>query len=180
MSLAVLRRRLAVADQLADPPRPVNDRRPRRTDRLYQRAYRLAYAVLRAWWFVRRPHHRGALLALWQDGRLLVLRCSYRRELNLPGGSIHPGEDALAAVLRETHEEIGLVLAPAALRQVAVTQFLYENRHDEVTLFEAELPPGRRIAIDRREIVGFAFRLPGRIRPDEVSPHVASYLGRRS
>ncbi len=40
-------------------------------DRLWQLAFAIAYRLLLLWWFVRRPSHRGALVALWHDGQVL-------------------------------------------------------------------------------------------------------------
>ena len=43
-------------------------------DRLWQLGYAVAYRLLRLWWHVRRPAHRGALVAVWHSGEILVLR----------------------------------------------------------------------------------------------------------
>ena len=37
-------------------------------------AYRSAYLMARAWWFIRRPHTFGSVVAVWCDGRLLLVR----------------------------------------------------------------------------------------------------------
>ena len=53
--------------------------------------YRAAYLAARIWWFIRRPHTNGSLVALWCDGRLLLVRTSYRQLYSLPGGFIIRG-----------------------------------------------------------------------------------------
>src|SRR5690348_8774781 len=54
-------------------------------------AYRAAYLLARAWWFLRRPETRGSVVALWHDGRVLLVRTSYRRQYTLPGGFMKRG-----------------------------------------------------------------------------------------
>jgi 8-oxo-dGTP pyrophosphatase MutT (NUDIX family) len=83
--------------------------------RLERLGFRAAHAVLRVWWFVRRPHVHGVKAVLRPlDGSDVVLfvRHAYgdRREWQLPGGGLGRGEDAAAAIAREIHEELGLEL----------------------------------------------------------------------
>jgi 8-oxo-dGTP diphosphatase len=163
------------ADELFPSPAPVN-RGAHSIDRVWQIGYRLGYSIAKAWWFLRRPEHRGALLALWHDDEILILSLSYRRVLNLPGGGIERGEDALGTALREAAEEIGLVLAPDQLRLAQAVAFRWENRLDHVTIFEATLAQRPLLSIDHREVVAACFRAPASIRPEEISPHVRLYL----
>jgi 8-oxo-dGTP diphosphatase len=169
---------VVMTDELSRAPAPVN-RGARPIDRLWQTVYRLAYRLAKAWWFLRRPRHRGALVAVWHGGEILMLSLAYRQVLNLPGGGIKRGEDALATALREAEEEIGLVLAPDQLRLATAVAFRWENRRDHVTIFEAILAERPLLAIDHREVVAAAFRAPAGIRPDEIAPHVRHYLAGR-
>ena len=75
--------------------------------------YRAAYLAARIWWFIRRPHTNGSLVALWCDGRLLLVRTSYRQLYSLPGGFMKHGETSLAAAERELQEELGKTLTGA-------------------------------------------------------------------
>jgi 8-oxo-dGTP diphosphatase len=162
-------------NELFPSPAPVN-RGARPIDRAWQLTFRIAYRFAKAWWFVRRPKHRGALLAIWHGGTILILSPSYRAVLNLPGGGIKRGEDPKETVLREVEEEIGLVLTPDQLRLAGETEFRWENRVDHVTMFEAILAERPLLSIDHREIVAAEFRNPASIRPEEVSPHVWHYV----
>jgi 8-oxo-dGTP pyrophosphatase MutT (NUDIX family) len=148
-------------------------------DRLWQMTYWLLYRAAKTWWFIRQPIHYGALVALWHNDEILILELSYRRTLNLPGGGIEPGEDALTAVVREAEEEIGLVLSPSELTLATSIAFDWENRHDHVTLFEASLREKPVLSIDHREIIAATFRDPAEIRPEDLSPHLRYYLARR-
>jgi 8-oxo-dGTP diphosphatase len=147
-------------------------------DRLWQFAYATAYRLLRLWWLVRGPRHRGALVAVWQDGEILVLRSSYRRDWSLPGGGIARGESPRDAAARELREEIGLVVAPESLHEAQAIELIWEHRSDHTTIFELTLPERPALRLDNREIVGAAFRAPDTIAIDEVAPHVALYLAR--
>jgi 8-oxo-dGTP diphosphatase len=147
-------------------------------DRLWQLGYAAAYRLLLLWWRVRRPAHRGALVAIWHDGEILVLRSSYRQGWSLPGGGIARGENAREAAVRELREEIGLVVAAASLHEAQALELVWEHRSDHTTIFELTLAERPALRLDNREIVGAAFRAPDAIELDEVVPHVARYLAR--
>lgn len=52
----------------------------------------------------------GAVCAIVCDGQVLALRQPHRAGWSLPGGLLDRGEDAVAAVRRELHEETGLAV----------------------------------------------------------------------
>ena len=64
---------------------------------------------------------QGAKLALFLGGRLAVIRrddipgLAWAGYLDLPGGGRESGETAEACVIRETQEELGLMLTPEQL-----------------------------------------------------------------
>lgn len=58
--------------------------------------------------------HVSAAVVIADDGRALVVRKRGARVFQQPGGKPDPGEDALAAVVREVAEETGIVAEPAA------------------------------------------------------------------
>jgi 8-oxo-dGTP diphosphatase len=179
MSLPMKSGPVSIGDELIRPPPPVN-RRVALTDRLWQLAYVAAYRAARLWWFVRRPKHRGAVVALWHDGKLLMVRSSYRARWDLPGGGIEAGEDARDAALRELREEIGLVLPAAALIVAQAEEIFWEHRYDHVTVFETIAQERPALRVDNREILAAEFRLPQTIDAARISPYVARYLADRA
>jgi 8-oxo-dGTP diphosphatase len=179
MSLPMKSGPVSIGDELIRRPPPVNRRVASLPDRLWQLAYVAAYRAARLWWFLRRPKHRGAVVALWHDGQLLMVRSSYRARWDLPGGGLEAGEDARDAALRELREEIGLVLPAGALTPVQAEEIFWEHRYDHVTVFETIARERPTLRVDNREILAAEFRPPETIDAAEVSPYVARYLARR-
>src|ERR1700741_3285235 len=144
MSLPMKSGPVRIGDEVMRPSEGVNRGHPaQRTatpiDLLFQAGYFCAYRLLRAWWFLRRPKHRGAVVALWHQGLLLMVRSSYRPRWDLPGGGVDPGEDSKVAAIRELQEELGLTLPPEALTLAQAEEILFEYRYDHVSVFEAVL-----------------------------------------
>jgi 8-oxo-dGTP diphosphatase len=176
----------AIDDQLAKPPGGVNHgdggilaRAVRRAvDRLWQLALLIAYRLLLVWWLARRPPHRGALVAVWHGGEILLLRSSYRPGWSLPGGGIARGETPREAAARELREEVGLVVAAASLHEAQAVELICEHRPNHTTIFELAVAQRPTLRLDNREIVAAAFHPPGAVDLVEVGPHIGRYLAR--
>jgi len=155
----------------------VGPHRPR--DRACRAGYWLAFRIMRAWWFVARPRHRGALVAVWVEDRVLVLRQSYRVHLNLPGGGVGDGETPEFAARRELREEVGLELAPGALRVAWEGESFWDWRRDYVTIFEASMDTLPELAPDGREVIEARFIHPLAVLAGPQAPFVEKYLLQR-
>lgn len=134
---------------------------------------RHAFRVARGWWFLSRPRHTGALVAMWCNGRVLLLRSSYRETLNLPGGGVCRHETPEAAARREMQEEIGLSL-PGPLRQAGLIHTVFDHRHDTIHLFETHLATEPDLLLDGLEIIGAEWCAPASIA--SVPPFLRDYL----
>ncbi|MDF1586180.1 NUDIX hydrolase [Marinimicrococcus flavescens] len=145
-------------------------------DLSWRLAYRVAHRLLRLWWRLRRPPAEGASVAVWREGRLLVVRTSYRRLLELPAGGRRPHETAREAALRELREETGLVAPAEALEGPLRLEFTSEHRRivENVFTWRPSVAPVPRV--DRREIVAALFVAPGELAGRTLAPNLALYL----
>ncbi|SAL84336.1 NUDIX hydrolase [Caballeronia arvi] len=154
-----------------EPARP-----PMLVDFVWRMLLRVGFVFARIWWSVRRPHHEGALVAVYVGQALLLLRSSYRSEWNFPGGSVHAGETPEAAAQREMKEEIGLPSYPLLAAGSACG--IWDGRKDRVHFFELHLDGLPRLRLDNREIVAAQLASPDELRGLALTKAVVAYLGR--
>jgi 8-oxo-dGTP diphosphatase len=140
--------------------------------------YRLAFPVLRLWWLISRASHEGALVATYVGEDVLLLRASYRRGWNFPGGGIKPGETPEQAATREFYEETGLP-APK-LEAKGVIEGIWDFRRDKVYFFELRLERLPELRIDQREIVEARLVPPSALSSMKLTGPVAAYLTTRN
>ena len=133
-------------------------RPPTRLDVAWRTAFRPGFPLARTWWRLRRSQHEGALVAVYVDRALLVMRSSYRAEWNFPRGSVKPGETPEAAAQRELAEEIGLTAD--RLTAAGDASGIWDGRSDHVHFFELRLNRLPELRLDNREIIAARFVLP--------------------
>jgi 8-oxo-dGTP pyrophosphatase MutT (NUDIX family) len=82
---------------------------------LHRQGYRLAHAIRKRWWRIRKPRTCGCrVLAFDAAGRVLLVRHSYGSgNWMAPGGGLGRGEEPLRAAGRELREETGCGLEGA-------------------------------------------------------------------
>jgi 8-oxo-dGTP pyrophosphatase MutT (NUDIX family) len=142
-------------------------------------AYRCAHLLRRIWWFLRRPETHGSLVAIWHDGKILLLQTTYRRRYSLPGGHVRFYEDALRAAVRELHEETGISLAPTALRHAWHGTRDFEFRRDTIDIWEVTVDTPVELHANQREIGWLGWKTPDEARAMAIVPHLRDYLAER-
>ena len=149
-------------------------------DCCFQLAYKLAYRLLRVYWFICRPSLRGALVAIWHDDRILLVKPSYMPVYSLPGGRVKKGEKPVNAALRELWEEIDLHLSADSLKQAFEYTCNNTGMTDTVIIFEIHLTEPPQITIDNREIIWTNFVKVDEALSRNLLPHVEQYLRNRN
>jgi len=89
--------------------------------------------------------HIVAAVIVRDDGRALLVRKRGTTAFMQVGGKIEPGEEPVAALVRECAEEIGLVVDPVAVRPLGRRTAVAANEPDHVVdahVYEVALPTG--------------------------------------
>jgi 8-oxo-dGTP diphosphatase len=133
--------------------------------------------------FIRRlndrlPKKRAIAQGLWRDldGRILLCELTYKRELDLPGGVVDPGESPAEAVRREIREEIGAEVLPERL---LVVNWLPPWRGwDDATLFLFDLGLAPQGLVESARLLDREIRALHWLAPDALDGRVAAYTAR--
>lgn len=149
-------------------------------DGLHRCAYRMGHLLARQWWRLRRPQDRGVAVAVWSSGRLLVVRPSYRRGYDLPGGGLAAGEEPRHGAARELAEELALEIPSGELQDLGLFDFTLDHRRIRETLFAWHPPAEPALHVDRREIVWAGFLPPAALDGAAVTPSVRHALHRHA
>jgi ADP-ribose pyrophosphatase YjhB (NUDIX family) len=112
--------------------------------------FRLAYMVLRVYWFLFRPTGTGVKCVLTDGDRLLLVMHTYGpRRWGLPGGGVRRGEPPRAAATREMKEELGVGIT--SWTDLGTVSGRSQYKTETLHCFRTELQDPR-LTIDRAEI----------------------------
>jgi len=91
---------------------------------------RLVYFIYQIYIFIFRPVTYGVRVLLVKDGRVLLIRHSYRSGWHMPGGGIQRGETVETAARREVREETGAEMGAVQLLGIYSNLDNYVSGHD--------------------------------------------------
>jgi ADP-ribose pyrophosphatase YjhB (NUDIX family) len=149
-------------------------------DRIYRLALWFAYRLLRLTRRFRSPLSRGAYVAVWSGGRLLLIQNSYKAGETLPAGGLKRGESHRAAARRELREEVGIDIPEDQLEFACELAIQGRYGRDCCHFFELHLEKEPEVTIDRREVVWSGFCPEAELPERPLIPMVRSYLKKRS
>ena len=135
---------------------------PNLVDRAFQLAYVAAYRGMRLYWTLAHPTTNGALVILWNDGEILLVRNSYVPYYSLPGGYIRRGEPPEHAVIRELAEEVGVTANASDLKLEFDGKHEWEGKTDHVRIFSLDVPVRPEVQVDHREVIEASWWSPER------------------
>ena len=118
-------------------------------------------------------------MAVWHQGRVLLVKNSYRAQLTFPGGYIRPREDRRTAAARELREEVGINVQPKRLVHAYHGTHVFEHRLDTLDIYELEVDSEPNVQVDNREVVRAEFLTPNEALGLLIVPHLDEYLSRR-
>ena len=149
-------------------------------DILYQQFYRIAYRLATISWAIFKPEIKGACVAIQCNGKILLVKNSYRDTYGLPGGMINRNEDADETAVRELREECGIDVDKSDLKLWHVYQGYKKNRNDKCHIYELEMANEPEIKIDNREVIEAKFFDKTEIAKLAVWGAVSLYLQEKS
>jgi len=148
-------------------------------DLFYRVAYKCAYRLMRVYWAAIHPQTHGALVAIWHQGEVLLVKNSYVSYHSLPGGYVRSSETGREAALRELFEETGIRVSPSDLKPVLDEQHDWEGKREHIEIFEIDVPERSTVVVDHREVVAAAFHSPQDALRLELFPPLRKVIERR-
>ena len=124
-----------------------------------------------AYWFVVRPHTRGAKCLIENNGAFLLVRLNYAHRLwTLPGGGVHKNESFEQAAIRESAEEAGIL--PSKVLKLGEYTTNHQYKIDTVHVYYYQAPT-REFSVD-----GFEIAEAGWFRPEELPANRSASVSR--
>ena len=89
----------------------------------------MAYRLIWAYWWIRRPVVLGVRVLVADEDRVLLVNHSYREGWLLPGGTPESGESLVTTARREVREETGVAVRDVTLLGIYSSLAAPESNH---------------------------------------------------
>lgn len=107
------------------------------------------------------------------DGRVLLCQLTYKRDWDLPGGVVDPGESPATCVVREVREELGLEVSVRGM--LAVNWLAPYRGWDDALLCLFDLGTVDASITDEAKLLRREIRAVHWVEPDRLADHIAPY-----
>lgn len=116
---------------------------------------RVAFNIYKIYWRIFMPFSFGVrVIIVSNEGKLLVVRHSYKSNWYVPGGSLACCEKAAKGATREVYEETSLKITD--LKLVLIEKSIEDNKNDLVAFFVCEYHGNESdVKIDGYEIIEY-------------------------
>ena len=143
---------------------------------LIRLAYCVAAVLRRVYGFAFYPTTVGCMVLVRFADELVILKTSYSRFLNVPGGTVERGETPRAAAARELEEEVGIRVAPECLQALGQLICHHSFIEDHVHFFELRLDAAPALRVDLREILWAELRAEDSLEMHQLRPPLGEML----
>lgn len=106
-----------------------------RKTKYYHEILRLGFDLLTIYWALFKVTTIGVRVMVEHNGKVLLIKHSYRKGYHFPGGGVRRAEEFDHAGIREVFEETGLVIDK--LQLVSVYRNFLENKNNCVLIYRA-------------------------------------------
>ncbi len=110
------------------------------------------------------------------DGRVLIVKPTYKPGWELPGGAVESDESPATAAHREIHEELGLIITPGPMLAVDHVPRTARRTEGLIVVFDGgTLPTDNPITLPPAELEAHAF-----VHPNQLADHLPALQARRA
>ena len=146
------------------------------TNKLIHIVYIIYYQIHLLICFIFRPTVYGSYVAVWCEGKILIIKNSYKKFFTVPCGSIDKGETPIEAAVRELYEETGIKAETSELTLFKTYLNLEEYKKDNIHFYEIYLKNIPEIIVDNREVIWGEFLDPKKALEKSLFTPVKLYL----